>query len=207
MDTTDPEDISTTEGIVNVIREAVASEDVGQLELGVLMAATFCFKQPSPQPEAFPELLFDLIIRLMTEQHFLKMDASHKLLMLFEYDWGRLSEDQRARLLDSIKESYDKFEDWMSCFVISELLGQHYCNEAAFEVLRELQKTSNETARSLVPHGFEHIVKEAENFALRKRAMSSLLSMQHDKSSQVTKEVAVAIGNLSGRRPDEGQKK
>ena len=125
-----------------------------------------------------------------------QMDGSFELLMVFEYDWGRLSDEQKRRLLLSISTSYENFSDWMSYFVISELLGEYYCNEASFTVLCELRRTSNEVARSLVPHGFEHIAKDAESSDLRRQALEQLLSMKEDVSPQVRGEVDEALSNL-----------
>lgn len=179
------------------LSEAVAKGDSALLEACVQRFAVFCFKNSSPQEDAFPDVVFSQLLTLMPKREFLEMDGSHNLLLLFEYDWARLSEQQKKNLLEFIEMSYGQFKDWMSHFVISELLGEYFCNEDSFRVLTRLQTTSNENARSLIPHGFEHIVRDAESVDLRKRALSRLNSMKSDESPQVREEVAEAIAKVS----------
>ena len=84
----------------------------------------------------------------------------------------------------------------MSCFIASELLGQYYCNEDALRLLRKLKKTANLTSRAFVPHGFEHIAKDATKPALQKQAIAELRSMLLDQSSEVQAEAAEALRTL-----------
>jgi hypothetical protein len=126
----------------------------------------------------------------------LSLPGSSKLLMIFETDWVRLSAEQKQKLLVSLGKSYERFKDSMSYFIASELLGQYYCNEDAFRLLRQLKKTSNVTARALIPHGFEHIAKSAADERLRKQAVSELISMKQDRSPEVQTEASEAFGKL-----------
>jgi hypothetical protein len=144
----------------------------------------------------FPDSVFDFILKLLDREIFLTIDGSSKLLLILETDWPRLSEEQRLSLLNAIGRSYGKFKDWMSSFILSELLGQYYCNQEAFHLLTKLRKTTDTTARSLVAHGFEHIAKQAEDKSLRKRAISELTSMKLDPSPQVQSEAAEALAKI-----------
>ena len=191
--TSDPAEIASH------ISAAVKAEDHKLLDEIVGWAATYCFKRGPVEEDVFPNPIFDMIMQLMTDESFLKMVNSHNLLMLFEYDWARLREDQKDRLLQAFSTAYDQFSDWMSYFVISEILGEYYCNGAAYQLLVKLMKTTNETARALIPHGFEHIVKDAQDSSLRKRAMSGLLSMKNDRSVRVKDEVEESLSHLLAR--------
>jgi len=146
--------------------------------------------------DLFPDSVFEFILKLMDSEMFLAMPGSSKLLMVLETDWVRLSPEQRQKLLVSLGKSYERFKDQMSLFIISELLGQYYCNEDAFGLLRQLEKTSNVTARALIPHGFEHIAKSAADEKLRTRAVSELKSMRQDPSPEVQSEAAEALAKL-----------
>jgi hypothetical protein len=187
----------TQEKTYQGIHKALTTGDSDMLQACIRELATFCFKEPSPEQEMFPMNLFDYILRLMADDNLLKMDGAYHLLMLFEYDWARLDEKQKERLLAAIVASYHKFKDWMAYFVITELLGQYYCNESSFQVLCELQTTENEIARSLLAHGFEHIAREGENSVLRALALNRLISMKDDHSVIVQNEVSTALANLS----------
>jgi hypothetical protein len=146
--------------------------------------------------DLFPDSVFEFILKLMDSEMFLAMQGSSKLLMVLETDWVRLSPEQRQKLLVALGKSYERFKDQMSLFITSELLGQYYCNEGAFGLLRQLEKTSNVTARALIPHGFEHIAKSAADEKLRTRAVSELKSMRQDPSPEVQSEAAEALAKL-----------
>lgn len=146
--------------------------------------------------DSFPDSVFEFVMGLMDSEIFLTLEGSSKLLLVFETDWVRLSEDQKQKLLVSLGKAYARFKDQMSLFITSELLGQYYCNEDAFRLLRQLKKTSNLTARALIPHGFEHIAKSAADEQLRKRAVSELISMKQDPSPEVQSEAAEALAKL-----------
>ena len=146
--------------------------------------------------DLFPDSVFEFIVKLMDCEMFLAMQGSSKLLMVLETDWVRLSPEQRQKLLVALGKSYERFKDQMSLFITSELLGQYYCNEDAFGLLRQLEKTSNVAARALIPHGFEHIAKSAEDEKLRTRAVSELKSMRQDPSPEVQSEAAEALAEL-----------
>lgn len=152
--------------------------------------------EESTDVDSFPDSVFDFILKLLNEEIFLTLDGSSKLLLVLETDWPRLSEKQRLNLLSAIGSSYGKFKDWMSSFILSELLGQYYCNEDAFHLLSRLRKTTDTTARSLVAHGFEHIAREAEDKNLRKRAIPELTSMKSDPSPEVQNEAAGALAKI-----------
>lgn len=178
------------------ISAAIRNRNASQIHASVEEFAEFCFKEYSPDLDPFPEEVFGLILECMSDNTFLGMSGSYQLLMLFEYDWARLSESQRDRLLEALRESYEKYRDWMSQFVISEILGEYYCDERALHVLIDLQQTSNETARALVPHGFEHVARQGGSDRLGEIARTQLLSMARDPSAKVQNEVAVALSNI-----------
>jgi hypothetical protein len=182
---------------INRIMVAIRSHDKTSLEAVVGEFARFNFKNPVAEGETFPEDVFAAILNLFEQPTFLEMNGSYHLLLLFEYDWSTLNQEQKTRLLEALRKAYGKFRDWMSPFVITELLGQHYCDSSAFKVLMELENSSNEVARSLVPHAYEHVVKEGGEQQLREQAMSRLLSMKNDASEMVRNEVEVALRNAT----------
>ena len=115
---------------------------------------------------------------------------------MLERDWELFAQHQKAVLLETIEHVYDKFQDWLSLFIISELLGEYFSDDRALETLKRLKNTSNELARSFVPHGFEHMVKSAKDEALCMRARLELEDMKHDLSTKVRDEVSISLANL-----------
>ncbi len=180
------------------IQGAVAAGDAGRLRACIDDAANCCFKErPRFGPQGFSELIFELILTMLKRPEFLEMEGSHYLLKLFEYDWGLLSEPQKARLVPALEEAWPNFKDWLSRFIISELLGEYSADEWAFEALRRLRRLKPDDARVLVPHGFEHIVRDSSDKDLSKKAFAELLEMRDDQSEDVRGEVMLSLQRLA----------
>jgi hypothetical protein len=147
--------------------------------------------------DLFPDSVFEFIVKLMDCEMFLTMQGSSKLLMVLETDWIRLSPEQRQKLLVALGKSYERFKDQMSLFIASEILGQYYCNEDAFNLLYQSKKTSNLPARAFIPHGFEHIAKSAKDPKLRTKALAELKTLRLDPSPEVQAEAAESLRKFS----------
>jgi hypothetical protein len=145
---------------------------------------------------SFPSDYFRSILAIVQNERFQRLEGSWKLIRVFEENWKELSEEQRVELLKILEVSYQAFHDWMSCFVISGILGELYSDDRAFAVLCRLEKADSEMPRSFVPHGFEHIARNSSNEDLTRRALAELAKMQHDKSSMVRNEVVESLLRL-----------
>lgn len=148
----------------------------------------------------FPEQYFKLIIDFLNQQRFLESNGSWHLLFVLETDWELLSESQKERLLPLLETSYPAFSDWMSRFVISELLGQYFANEKAFESLVRLGREAAEGPRALVPHGLEHIVTDSHNEDLARKAYAELVQMKNDPSEKVRDEVETSLQRIANKK-------
>jgi len=179
------------------ILKTIATEDATQLKKCVDEQASYCFKDSSAsEHNSFPEQIFNFILNLMKQQQFLMMQGSWHLLMIFEYDWGLLSVSQTERLLSALEAAYTAFADWMSWFVISEILGEYFMDERSFQALCRLMNSAADDPRSFVPHGLEHIAKNNLGRDLAQKALAELLVMREDSSSQVRHEVNLSLQRL-----------
>jgi hypothetical protein len=190
-----------TEGIKNitgVIRDSVAAHDQAKLKEIVDDVATYCFQDDS-SGEEFDECIFNVILEMMERPQFLDMDGSYYLLMLFQFDWSMLTAAQRERLSLAIEHSYCNYRDWMACFVLSEILGQNYCNEQAFKILCRLRECANEIPRSLLPMAYEYIARSVSNLELKSKAILELKAMTTDPFERVRNEATESLERLRSR--------
>ncbi len=175
-------------------QDAIVKNDLESLKRAVYEFSELCFSYPTDA------VLDDGLVSYLSETFrsptFHAMEGSWHLIRLIEEDWSAFTEEQRLRLLDPIEFSYNKYADWMSCFMISEILGDNYCCERAFEVLRRLSAIPEEVPRSLIPHGFEHIAQSADDPALRELALAEIHRMRGDVSEQVRDEALISLGRL-----------
>jgi hypothetical protein len=184
--------------ITGEIRESVANGDSDRLKAIVEDFATYCFKE-NPDGHSFNDEVFKFILETMVQPRFLDMKGAYHLLMLFEYDWAMLTPPQKEELISAIERTYDKFADWMSCFVLVELLDQYYCDENAFQLLCRLKNSTQEIPRSLLPVGFEKLVQNASDLVLKNRSLLELKQMMNDPSERVQKEASESVIRLTSK--------
>jgi hypothetical protein len=173
------------------LKDTIASGDSSAIEavayeIGTLVLESSCF----------PTECFEAMLGILNDKNFLALNGSWKLLRVFEENWTELSEGQRSELLPVLEGAYRSFADWMACFVISGILGELYRDEKAFATLCRLAQCSEDIPRSLVPHGFEHIVSDSSDSHLAKRALAELTRMQSDKSDVVRGEVKESLDDF-----------
>jgi hypothetical protein len=188
--------IDNIEVVITQLRRCIANEDADKLKELVDNIGTYCYKE-SNDGEMFDNNLFNVIVEMMDEPQFLKMPGSYHLLMLLEFDWAMLSLGQKEKLLDAIARSYDKYSDWMASHVLAKLLGDNYCDEAAFTVLCELDKSSKETARSLLPMAFEYLARGSSDSTLKNKSIAELKRMLVDTSKEVQREANESISRIA----------
>jgi hypothetical protein len=178
----------------NLIYQAIAAGDSTRLR-----EYAYAMETSALGADRFPEHSFELILDLLNRRELFEMDGSFYILRVLENDWKSLSDEQKERLLPALETAYGLFDDWMSWFVISELLGKCFGDEQALGALSRLKAVRGEGPRSLVPHGLEHIVEGARDEGLARKAYAELWGMRNDPSEQVRNEVGVSLRRLANR--------
>ena len=112
--------------------------------------------------------------------------------------WNHLSPNQKRRFLAELEWLYPKVtaSAWYLCFLTTVLLGENFRDEQALNTLLRLAKVPREHARSLIPHGLEHIVRDSGNPSLAAIALDKLQKMSEDPSAQVRYEVAISMARI-----------
>lgn len=187
---------------IEKIKQSVRTQDARLLKEAAEDYPAYCHSD-----QAFDERLFECILELMGQREFLNMDGTFDLLLLFERLWAGLTVLQKEKLINAIEPAYDRFADWMSCFVLSELLGEYYCDDRAFQLLCRLKSSTQGTGRALLPMAFEKLAQNTSDSMLRGKAIAELKSMTADRSQQVQGEAMDSLNRLAARgivRPTEG---
>jgi len=176
------------------IRRAIEDGDGDRLESCVSKIATFCYRErASSDVGCFSDELIGLIVGVLECDKFLGMLGSYHLLLLIESDWALLSDAQQKILLAALEKAFPKFRDWMSCFVIAELMGEYYGGADGLAALCRLMNVKGQEARSLVPMGLWHVFANAQDNAVALKALSDLYEMANDSSDQVRSEALMFI--------------
>jgi hypothetical protein len=84
----------------------------------------------------------------------------------------------------------------MGAFVIGELLGGRYGDQAALDALSKLAGAASMPARALVPHGLEVLARNTTNVELRRRAILVLRRLEKDKTEELRSEASLALRKI-----------
>ena len=161
--------------------------------------ASFDLEMSQLGSEQFPAENFDLVLQVIQDTRFLKSRNGWVLFSIFEGDWEKLSEPQKIRLFDTLSNVYELCEFWMACFTISEFAGEYFPAESSFQFFRQFANSQSKTARTFVPHGFEHAIMSSTSQELTVRIWDALLLLGQDQSRQVRGEVQESLSRLENQ--------
>ncbi|GEM_PF-1789618 len=168
------------------------------LENWTLRESSFYFKDGPPDAQPFNQQVFGCLIDLLQNDAFLSDENASIALSVFESDWSSLTSSQKSILLSNIVEAYSSFRDPIAWFTIAEIIGEYFANEEAFFALMRLKTTPEEEPRSLIPMGFEQIVRHSSR-ELAAKAFSEIIKMRQDESEQVRMEVDISLNRLASQ--------
>lgn len=182
------------------IHDAVARGDAAMISECCILFDDASAKTTDP---SFPATTFDLLISLMNDDCFRSLKGSWEILKIFDDNWEMLVPQQRRLLLDEMVGNFDKFSDWMTPFLFSEMIGTYCCDEMGLDALCRIRSTASEKSRQFIPHGLSHIAQQAENTAVAIRALAVLEEMARDPSEVVRSEVKDWLRASQSKRPGE----
>lgn len=178
--------------IIEALRRAVVSRDGAQLGEEAYNLDTHLLKVGYFSPTLFRELM-----KIISLHEFLTMEGSFVLLKIFQDSFDYLNDDQKEELLRVLETCYEDLTDPTSCFLVSEIVGESYCDERALQTLRRLKESKADVPRSLVPHGLEYFTRKCGDRELARLAFNELLNMRSDPSDNVRDEVTTSLQQLA----------
>ena len=178
--------------IIDALRRAVVSTDGAQLGEEAYNLDTHLLKVGSFSPTLFRELM-----KIISLHEFLTMEGSFLLLKIFQDSFDYLTDDQKEELLRVLETCYEDLTEPTSCFLVSEIVGESYCDERALQTLRRLKESKADVPRSLVPHGLEYFTRKCGDRELARLAFNELLNMRSDPSDNVRDEVTTSLQQLA----------
>ena len=176
------------------LRGCIRSRDNDEIENVVADLDLFTI-----EVERWPDGFFEGLEGLMRDPHFLGLPKSWKLFYFIANNWEQISEREKERLREVLGEAFDKCGDWMGAFVIGEVLGDHYADEATLAILERIAKTASLLTRQLLPHALEHLAKATDRESLRSQAIQQLQELGKSDSEEVRDEAFLSLAKLGIR--------
>lgn len=144
----------------------------------------------------WPAGFFAELEELLKDQSFLSLKNSWNLLYFINNNWEQLSPRDQEHLRRVLAGAFDRYGDWMGAFVTSEILGEHYADEATLAILADLAETARLPARAAIPHALETLAKTTQHESLRGLAIHQLQALQKSDSEEVRQEALISLKKL-----------
>jgi hypothetical protein len=181
----------SAEVFVGALVKAIEKEKIPEIEPLITLFSTYCFKEE--HEKNFPNDIFDTILNFMGRSEFQDLLDSSIVLMIFEQEWGRLTDDQKDRLLDVIKTTFQCFSDEQTFFVLAEILGEYFASDESLNAIIENLQMSNERGRSCLTYGLRKLTKCTLDDKTKEKAFRYLLQLTKDASEHVRYEADLAF--------------
>jgi hypothetical protein len=173
------------------LRGCIPSRDNDEIENVVTDLDLFTI-----EVERWPGGFFEGLEELLRDPHFLGLAQSWKLFYFIASNWEQISEREKERLREVLGQAFDNCGDWMGAFVIGEILGDHYADEATLAIMERLAKTGSLNARQLLPHALEHLAKATDRESLRSQAIQQLQKLGKSDLEEVRDEAFTSLAKL-----------
>jgi hypothetical protein len=96
----------------------------------------------SHEEKHWPDELFQGVKHLLLDDEFLEAGTSWHLPKVMAQSWDELTDHQREEFAAMLPTAFDKFADTNGPFVVAEILGERYANEAAYRAFDQLSRTA-----------------------------------------------------------------
>jgi hypothetical protein len=171
----------------NAVRKLIVENDDALLEEWLLEEGGF-----DADPGALRELA-----AFVQDATFLKAHNSSAVLKFLGFDYATMDPASREyvekEIVPLLSRAYAEFEDWMSWYLICDMLGRYLANDLALSTLIRLKGTAQDQPRSLVPMGLGLLVREASDRETSQLALSELKSLLNDPAEEVRAEAVLAL--------------
>lgn len=188
----------TEEEYINKLDLCIASKNLGLLKKGLNLFDSYCFKEK--HEDHFPSVLFEKIISLMTDVNFQQLPDTSAVILIFEREWGKLNEDEKAILLKTIENTYGKFTDDLTHFILAEILGEYFADNKSHAIIDFLSTTKNDNARAFIAMAYRKLYYNKKENLDTKSILNKLKKMLNDSSQSVRTEVEISINKLNSKK-------
>jgi hypothetical protein len=183
--------MSELESILRDARLAVAAKDSDALEDEIGRLDWLAMEQ-----EPWSDELFGAVKSLLLDPDTLEVDSSWHLATLVEQHWNKLSVSQHAELRTVWPASFGRFGNWRGALVVADLLGDHYADDCAFDVLETMSRSAPPPHRALAAYGLGKVARKTSSGALHERAIEKLRVLANNESDDVRREARAALARL-----------
>jgi len=146
--------------------------------------------------EQVPADAFGALLAYLQSPELIARSDGWMLVQLLPTNWHMLSAEQQVAIRPVLVEIFSRFRDSTAPMVISEILGELYCDEEALRQLAHLATHAPMPARALTPHGLKALAQTTQDAGLKQRAILRLQALATDPVREVREEAALALARF-----------
>ena len=176
------------------LEKAIAAQSVEAIHGAIESVYDRLFSQ-----ERFDDQLVTLLCELLMRDDFISISGAWSAFTLVNTSFDNLSPTQLDALGPYAEHAFARTSDPMMAFLMSEWLGERIHSRNSFEALVRLKSAAGSNVVPFVPHGFEHIVRDSFDPALKREALAQLHAMSASPDPRVRDEVETSMQRLIAR--------
>ncbi len=142
---------------------------------------------------SFDAVLFNALLSLLTSPKLWDIDEMAILWLLFYNEFGKLSGEQKEKLLSVIDAGFGETRSGLIQFVLRDILERKYTNLAAVDVLASKLQTRNGRTILNALVGLIGIANRSTQCSIRDRVRSVIVPLQSNVDAKVAKLVASTL--------------
>ncbi len=146
--------------------------------------------------EQMPRDAFAKFITLLSDQRVQRLENSSYIVNLFLLLFDRLTPAQRERLRILLADTYGKFADFNSRFIMTEIIGMHYADAWALETLTRFSRGRAPTDRELVPYGLRLMCSHASDAKIRAKSKFALEQLLRHSDAALRQEACAEYAKV-----------
>jgi len=185
---------------IEIIQEDILAKNMELVKEHMNVFSVFCFNYGSHDDEKYKvsDEFIEAIVDILNRENLWKIEASYSFMMFFYNDWSRFTKNQKKRLVLVFENIFPNIVDTVSQQILIEVISEYEANEKSFKMLNKLKVTpNNERYRYLIAYGYQRLVENTKDNAIRVDAFRLLNSMTNDSLKNVQIEAMSAVQILS----------
>lgn len=146
---------------------------------------------------SIPDTHFRVLIELLGHPDLIRASHASKFVMVVQFVWDMLSDEQRTELLRAIEPLFGVHKDWAVASVFADLVTWKCEGPEAVSFLERLCRVPGEEGRIVVAGELGRVASRSRDRRVRERVRECLLALQKDPSSEVRSEATAQLRSLA----------
>lgn len=148
-----------TQAVYDALREKLQAATTSAHPKGIVSKLADEFEDAFLEETTIPNAAFDFFVEVFTDERLRKLPGLSWFVGVFFTDFDKLSDGQRARLLELFSAGAAHYSDEMTQHAVGDFIARKYSPERAVSCFRAMMKTASAPAKQIALTGTDILMK------------------------------------------------